>query len=474
MAALEKLEGAEIGGKPRPRVLGVNTTEGDRAAIQAVAAHAVFVSFFGEVRLAEFDVVVVRQRPTNANRGSQSIAWHDEGLDTVLPADSPVPFAILLCGEVRKGLSLILEEVGPTEHQPTAATGELEGNRFLVPGVPGSRWNEGEVAAVAGSVCTEFVLPKLDPALERLVKEDLVPKCVSRGLKPHNPVLRTSGSAQLQAFLATADGEVIAGRYAPDVDRETWVLPAADVSLGPWLILATRYWRAVRPERFRELSTFDYDPRWLTDEERSIHEAREQLQSERSTTLADLDRREKELEAQLAEASSAADVGARTLLTGEGATLVTAVQAALERLGFIVEEMDASREGAGHDLLEDLRVTDPEVPEWVALVEVRSYKGGAQLRDLMRLTRFEKRYIAETGSVPDRVWYVVNQFRDRDPSSADRVPVLPSHPAEVEEFGAGGGLVLDTSELFDIAEHTEADDMRAVRSTLRDAIKRLT
>ena len=97
--------------------------------------------------------------------------------------------------------------------------------------------------------------------------------------------------------------------------------------------------------------------------------------------------------------------------------------------------------------------------EWTAIVEVRGYKGGASVNDLLRIQRFATRYAVDEGKAPDACWYVVNQLMGRDP--AERRPPLASNPEELRSFGDGGGVVADTTEIFQLACAFEASGTSA-------------
>jgi hypothetical protein len=99
-----------------------------------------------------------------------------------------------------------------------------------------------------------------------------------------------------------------------------------------------------------------------------------------------------------------------------------------------------------NDRREDLQLTAPEAPDWLALVEVRGYRRGAQVNDLMRLERFRTRYVRENATEPKAIWYVVNQFFENDPST--RPPILQGNNAELATLGDGGGVAIDTADLF--------------------------
>jgi hypothetical protein len=109
--------------------------------------------------------------------------------------------------------------------------------------------------------------------------------------------------------------------------------------------------------------------------------------------------------------------------------------------------------------------TDPDSPDWLALVEVRGYLRGAQAKDLLRIERFVQRYQRENrGEAPSARWYIVNQFLGTDPSA--RPDPLASNPEEVAIFAEAGGLVIDTRTLFGAVQqvragHVEGGDARA-------------
>jgi hypothetical protein len=148
---------------------------------------------------------------------------------------------------------------------------------------------------------------------------------------------------------------------------------------------------------------------------------------------------------QLSAAIDEADRGRRILLTGQGDVLCEQVAQTLEAFGLEVERMDPNWPVG--DKREDLRIRDPSTALWVAIVEVRGYRKGAQLTDLIRLhSRFRSRYQADVGELPNATWLITNHFIDDDPES--REAVLRSNQAEIDAFGADGALVIDSVDLF--------------------------
>jgi hypothetical protein len=158
------------------------------------------------------------------------------------------------------------------------------------------------------------------------------------------------------------------------------------------------------------------------------------------------------LDARLQALGLAADASERALLTSQGETLKALVAKALRHLGFAVEDIDAARPQG--DKLEDLRVKNSDQDEDLVLVEVRGYKGGAQLSDLMRMQRFAMRFHKDEGHLPHRLWYVVNHSLAEDPGQ--RAPALASNPTEVEAFADSDGLVVDAVELFKVWKAVDA------------------
>lgn len=102
----------------------------------------------------------------------------------------------------------------------------------------------------------------------------------------------------------------------------------------------------------------------------------------------------------------------RELLSATGEELVEAVRTALLSLEFGVVDSDGLPEHKGKKR-EDLRVHDGSR---TALVEVKGYAGAAKSNDIQQVSAASAIYAAAEGRVPDVLWYVVNTYRDADPS----------------------------------------------------------
>jgi hypothetical protein len=311
------------------------------------------------------------------------------------------------------------------------------------------QYGNSEIGLFAQSLAREVRLGwSLTAELERLVRNDLVPKALSQAQHDviaigTHPTFPTDKATSLRPFLETSAGEPIAGAFRREGgSADCWILPRyADVEA--WARVAIQEWRKLSPDRFPR-EWFD-DARWLTVDEEDVEVSRTKLEADRRDALDAFERRSSELEAHGVEAADRAAKGERRLLTAQGADLVEAVVEALTSIGFEVRDMDL--ETPEGDRREDLRINAPGTPTWEVIAEVRGYSGGAQLADLMRLTRFARRYRDEVGRSPDACWYICNQFIGAHPGQ--RPVMLASNPNETREFREDLPLALiDTALLF--------------------------
>lgn len=123
-------------------------------------------------------------------------------------------------------------------------------------------------------------------------------------------------------------------------------------------------------------------PDWgSTNEWRTVDEARIAGEIEANTQWFQdqyevYDERDLSLSMDLTAAKSRADTYERALLTADGRVLEESVGCALAELGFIVVDMDEIwPEGKRK---EDLRVVDPNVGDWLAIVEVKGFSNGVK------------------------------------------------------------------------------------------------
>jgi len=208
--------------------------------------------------------------------------------------------------------------------------------------------------------------PGLAPALERAVRNDLVPRALEAEM--HEVIgIGTVASIQARAlsvtaFLETSARETIAGRFRRQGGlAECWILPEY-ATPATWSSVAIGEWRPLSPDRFPR--AWVDDVRWLTLDEENLVAEREGLELERQLTAADFDRRELELEVHRREAGDRAAARERRLLIAQGDELVDAVGQTLQSFGFAVRNMDL--ELPERDRREDLRISAPDRPGWEA------------------------------------------------------------------------------------------------------------
>jgi hypothetical protein len=263
-----------------------------------------------------------------------------------------------------------------------------------------------------------------------------------------------------------ASGVVLAARYLRP-ESEGWVLPADVGDIVPWVKAAVRAWHDQDRSRFPSIADWNVEPPWLTPREEELVADVKEAERNLARAVEQHEGRITALRRELENAVEDSDRMDRAVLTERQSTLVEHVRQFLSELGFAVTDIDQER--PTNDLLEDLRVNEPSDPDWIALAEVRAYKGGAAVNDLQRIARFVLRYFQECGREPSARWYVVNQMVGQDPST--RPIPLASNPNELQTFAEDGGLVIDTSELFRLVMNVRRGliDQDAARQEIREA-----
>ncbi|MGL5823436.1 MAG: hypothetical protein ACRCYU_01015 [Nocardioides sp.] len=300
---------------------------------------------------------------------------------------------------------------------------------------------------------------ELVPAVRPLIPS-LADQLVESGMSPvMRPAISPEPVGVLSPFLLNSERLPVAGyfRRNGDIIDECWWLPLEAPGPEKWIAAALATWRKTYPERFTpEEANWSAGSEWQSSEERQLTLALADLDALHSDAIRKYEADRNKLVVEMQVASERAEVGPRRLLTAQGEDLKNEVAEALRDLGYLVEDSDIESAKKG-DLLEDLRIRDPNDTTWIALAEVRGYTGGAKLSDLQRIARFVSRYAAANSTLPSASWYIVNQFVSNDP--AKRPTPLASNPEEVAEFAEGGGLVVDTRDLFQLRERVRAGDL---------------
>jgi len=162
------------------------------------------------------------------------------------------------------------------------------------------------------------------------------------------------------------------------------ILPNPAFRIFPWVELICTEWAKTLPDLFPSFGDWTKTTEWMTADELRYSEELHRLDDEEKRILAELSKGKASLQIQLAQASSSANIGIRRLIKSQSDELVDEVAKALEALGFTVTKMD-DQISEGSPKLEDLRIKDPDVKDWQALVEVRGYsKSGGNTSDLIR------------------------------------------------------------------------------------------
>lgn len=318
---------------------------------------------------------------------------------------------------------------------------------------------------------TLVIAQDLSPTLQDLIKSESIPWLQEQlsipfltlrqhsMMPPAKPTPRSLTRDEVKScrpMLSDADGNMVIGAFPRGDGGWCWALPHSTDHPELWLAEALTTWQEFAPERFPQIDPWRTRSAWMTAPERAAHEVRDQHVAKRDDMLLDLKKQGLEIDARILAAEKSAEQGPRRLLTSQGDTLVDAVMQALTGLGFLVEDIDDERDSQGLAKVEDLNVTDPGHSQKV-LAEVKGYTGGAKASDLIAIGRHAVRFVKRTGDAPDRTWYVVNQFLDRDPDARQRP--LAGAPEDIKAFSDTGGLIIDTRDLFTLTQDVAAGAM---------------
>jgi hypothetical protein len=270
-----------------------------------------------------------------------------------------------------------------------------------IPAKPGSQ--EGlQLKVVARSRSVQFLIPDNLPEAARPLVKSLVgsasatfPNLIMWG---GIQGFANEGSPDIaQPFLMDADNYVLAGSYLrPGGNARWWWLPGDVEHPALWAAAALADWHNADPNKFPGTPSWQESDDWGTPVESGLRAEMQALEDELRRAVENIEGKKLEVATRQQEEFIKVNKGERRLVTAQGDQLVDAVQAALEEIGFTVTNVDQEIASEG-DRREDLRVQDPDNPDWIAIVEVRGYKRGAQLNDLLRIARFVIRFAAEAG-----------------------------------------------------------------------------
>jgi hypothetical protein len=254
-----------------------------------------------------------------------------------------------------------------------------------------------------------------------------------------------------------------------------WALPAETTEHVSWLAEVLRYLHTNEPDRYPGDPDWRRSAAWAAAPVSRVLSDLETIGVERRAALAELDVRESEAGQALEREMASAAAGEHRLLTASGDDLVAAVADALASFGFVVQDMDDHHDANSGGKLEDLRVTTgEEVSSWTCLVEIKGYLRGAKVSEVAQIIgRPARGFRRETGRDPDRLWHIVNTFREQNPSTR---PVPFSGSADLAVLAENDGCAIDTRDLFRAQRDVESGAATAedVKQSLISSLERWT
>lgn len=235
-----------------------------------------------------------------------------------------------------------------------------------------------------------------------------------------------------------------------------------------WVALLLREWAASDPDALSDFRTWEESEQWMTPSQRQIIGQIEEASGQREAAVEEFNSRIDDLEISLAEGTRDANENERRLITAQGQALVDEVVKCFAGMGFGVHDVDAELD-PNAPRREDLRLTDPDDPEWIAIVEVRGYsRSSGRSRDLIRMSRFAELFNQETEQFPSKRIYVVNGETELPPDQ--RAVPLASALEDVEIFAESNGLVIWSLDLFRLIHSNDADDPAELKASVKEDI----
>lgn len=248
--------------------------------------------------------------------------------------------------------------------------------------------------------------------------------------------------------------------------------PNSVFSQTAWVELIIMSWAKIDPERFPGFGDWTKNPDWMTREEEIISHQISELEGNMEETIIQFKKQIGTLSKELSELSISVNAGRRRLLTAQGDELVAEVIYAFQEFGYVVQNVDEIL-APESPRREDLRLTDPDLGDWEAIVEVRGYtRSAGKIADLSRLARFANLYYAEKNNIPNKRIYVVNGQTELLPSQ--RQEPFESSNEDIDVFGEQDGIVISTIDLFRVAKHLDKIGVEEIKRTIRETEGRWT
>lgn len=249
-------------------------------------------------------------------------------------------------------------------------------------------------------------------------------------------------------------------------------LPSHTSDIRGWFVWFLEHLHGLDPTTFPGEVEWASSPSWMTAQTKQLHDALETSENELSELIAAAKQKTRQAQIALETAVLADAQGLQRLLTADGEELESAVTEALELLGFDAKPMDDHHDATTRAKLEDLRVTDPDDPGWVCLVEIKGYSKGVKTNDINQITGKPLiSYSIETGQSPAALWHIVNFKRSSDPAGRGEAV---SNDLDLTHLADLGGMLIDTRQLYLAVRDVQLGELDAadVRNELKNSLMR--
>ena len=440
--------------RPRVLIVGLNLVA---VALQAqllkTLATVERVQYISEVNQEEWDCVVTDTIPAHVEHRNMSRAQM-----TAPGWTSAQHFDSKLCLILFRGSS----DTGSDEQRIDAPPASyMEARQKLT------------AIVMKGGVVGNHVskLKDLPPDLDAAVTSSLIPAVNDRG--KHVIFSRTdeegSTEMELRPFLLGPQGLPLAASYERNAEASVWLLPSDVRDHSIFVLSALREWHVkYGAARFPIVGDWSEDADFHTQEESRLLSELETIQGEIEANLDRLRSERKSIEAKLEIERIRAGEFERALLTEDGPELQSAILRTLVTLGFNVTDMDAQKDKSG--VREDFQIRDADDTNWICIADSKGSKGPPGEDGLLKVMKWTRQYLSETGDSPTGQWVIVNFQRAVAPD--ERREPFQNNPSVLAAFEEDSGLVLDTRALFRLLRIVQ--DCPEVASSIREFLRSQT
>ncbi len=243
-------------------------------------------------------------------------------------------------------------------------------------------------------------------------------------------------------------------------------LPNSAFKQAAWVELIVLHWAKLDPGRFPGFGDWTKSTEWMTQEEEILSRQISELEKNMIDAVNQYKDQIGKLSDELSTLTISVNAGRRRLLTTQGDELVDEVIKVFRELDYDVKNVDEMLSPESPKR-EDLRLTDPELENWEAIVEVRGYRRSAgKTADLARMARFADLFNSEKKKYPDKRIYVINGQTELLPSQ--RQEPLESATEDIDVFGEQDGIVISTLDLFKVVKQIEELSVVDIKKSIRE------